>query len=181
LFFNCKNDTTTESANSEVKVSSTAAALNQKVNENAYQIKKHSWEELDEWLPENILDYVKMNPSYKGEKDFNHVEANYHYKGSYDHYITIELANGNSEKELKVKKSIAQKIQMNFAEDTEDGYTKVYNRNGMDVFEMQSNYKNSATIEFIVNQRFYVRVRGTNLKAAEVWQILDQLDFNQIK
>lgn len=70
---------------------------------------------------------------------------------------------------------------MNFAENTESGYTKVHNRKGLDVFEMQSNYNNSATLEFIVNQQFYVRVRGTNLKATEVWQFIDQLDFNKLK
>lgn len=51
----------------------------------------------------------------------------------------------------------------------------------MDVFEMQSNYNNAVTIEFIINQRFYVRANGTNLKADEIWEFIDQLNFNEIQ
>lgn len=154
-------------------------SVNEKTEAQNYKL--YTGTELNDWLPEKIMEYVKMEPSTIGEEGFHHIEANYHYKSGYEKYITLEITNGQSDKELKVKKSISQKIEMNFAEDTEDGYTKVYNRKGVDVFEMQGNYDNSATLEFIVNQRFYVRVRGTNLKAAEVWQLVDQLDFNTLK
>lgn len=137
--------------------------------------------ELNEWLPEKILEYVKMEPATIGEEGFHHIEANYHYKSGYEKYITLEITNGQSDKDLKVKKSIAQKIEMNFAENTESGYTKVFNRKGVDVFEMQSNYNNAVTIEFIINQRFYVRANGTNLKADEIWEFIDQLNFNEIQ
>lgn len=70
---------------------------------------------------------------------------------------------------------------MNFAENTESGYTKVFNRKGVDVFEMPSNYNNAVTVEFIINQRFYVRANGTNLKADEIWEFIDQLNFNEIQ
>ena len=147
----------------------------------AQSFKTYSGNELNDWLPEKILEYVKMEPSTIGEEDFHHIEANYHYKAGYDKYITLEITNGHSDKDSKVKNSIAQKIEMNFAENSESGYTKVHNRKGVDVFEMQSDYKNSATLEFIVNQRFYIRARGTNLKADEVWEFIDQLDFNKIQ
>lgn len=158
---------------------SSASSENEKTVAQNYKL--YTGDELNYWLPEKIMEYVKMEPSTIGEEGFHHIEANYHYKSGYEKYITLEITNGQSDKELKVKKSITQKIEMNFAEDTEDGYTKVYNRKGVDVFEMQGNYNNSAKIEFIVDQRFYIRVRGTNLKAAEVWQLVDQLDFNTLK
>ena len=147
----------------------------------AQNYKIYTGHELNDWLPEKILEYVKMEPSTIGEEGFHHIEANYHYKSGYEKYITLQITNGQSDKDVKVKKSITQKIEMNFAENTEDGYTKVYNRKGVDVFEMQGNYNNSATIEFIVNQRFYIRVNGTNLKATEVGQFIDQLDFNKLQ
>lgn len=168
-------ETNAEKASSENKSTNSGNEMNV-----AQSYKIYTGNELNDWLPEKILEYVKMEPSTIGEEGFHHIEANYHYKSGYEKYITLEITNGQSDKDVKVKKSITQKIEMNFAENTEDGYTKVYNRKGVDVFEMQSNYNNSATLEFIVNQRFYVRVRGTNLKATEVGQFIDQLDFNQL-
>ena len=169
-------ETNAEKASSEYKSTNSANEMNV-----AQNYKLYTGNELNDWLPEKILEYVKMEPSTIGEEGFHHIEANYHYKSGYEKYITLEITNGQSDKELKVKKSITQKIEMNFAENTEDGYTKVYNRKGVDVFEMQGNYNNSATIEFIVNQRFYIRVNGTNLKATEVGQFIDQLDFNKLQ
>lgn len=177
-FMACKEEKEThiENASSEHKTT---------VSEDATPItpnfKVYTGNELNDWLPEKILEYVKLEPSTMGEEDFHHIEANYHYKSGYEKYITLEITNGQSDKDLKVKKSIAQKIEMNFAENTESGYTKVYNRKGVDVFEMQSNYNNAVSIEFIINQRFYVRANGTNLKAEEIWEFIDQLNFNEIQ
>ena len=177
-FMACKEETEThiENASSEHKTT---------VSEDATPItpnfKVYTGNELNEWLPEKILEYVKMEPTTIGEEGFHHIEANYHYKSGYEKYITLEITNGQSDKDLKVKKSIAQKIEMNFAENTESGYTKGFNRKGVDVFEMQSNYNNAVTIEFIINQRFYVRANGTNLKADEIWEFIDQLNFNEIQ
>lgn len=169
-------ETTSEKTSPENK---STYSGNEKVVVQNYKV--YTGNELNDWLPEKIIDYVKMEPSTIGEEGFHHIAANYHYKAGYDKYITLEITNGQSDKDLKVKKSITQKIEMNFAENTESGYTKVYNRKGVDVFEMQSDYKNSATIEFIVNQRFYIRVKGANLKAEEVWQFIEQLDFNKLQ
>lgn len=177
-FMACKEEKEThiENASSEHKTT---------VSEDATPItpnfKVYTGNELNDWLPEKILEYVKLEPSTMGEEGFHHIEANYHYKSGYEKYITLEITNGQSDKDLKVKKSIAQKIEMNFAENTESGYTKVFNRKGVDVFEMQSNYNNAVTIEFIINQRFYVRANGTNLKADEIWEFIDQLNFNEIQ
>ena len=177
-FMACKEEKEThiENASSEHKTT---------VSEDATPItpnfKVYTGNELNDWLPEKILEYVKLEPTTIGEEGFHHIEANYHYKSGYEKYITLEITNGQSDKDLKVKKSIAQKIEMNFAENTESGYTKVYNRKGVDVFEMQSNYNNAVTVEFIINQRFYVRANGTNLKADEIWEFIDQLNFNEIQ
>lgn len=143
-------------------------------------VKVYTGKELDDWLPEKIMEYVKMQPSSIGEEGFNHIEANYHYKSGYEKYVTLEITNGNSEKELRKKNSIVQRIEMNFSENSESGYTKVHKRNGIDVFEMQGDYNNSSTVEFIVNQRFYVKADGTGMKADEVWQLIEQLNFNTL-
>lgn len=177
----CKEEKGVKETNSENSSSEHKSTISENEMTVSQSFKIYTGNELNDWLPEKIEEYVKMEPSTIGEEDFHHIAANYHYKSGYEKYITLEITNGQSDKDLKVKKSIAQKIQMNFVENTESGYTKVHNRKGLDVFEMQSNYNNSATLEFIVNQKFYVRVRGTNLKAAEVWQFIDQLDFNKLK
>jgi len=79
-----------------------------------------------------------------------------------------------------MKDKIALKLRLKFAEDTDDGYTKVYQKNNIEVFEMQSDYNNTSTLEFILDQRFYVRLDGTNLKAKELWQFADQLNFKKL-
>ena len=69
---------------------------------------------------------------------------------------------------------------MNFSENTESGYTKVHKRNNTEVFEMQGDYNNSSTLQYIINNQFYIRLKGSNVKAEELWQFADQLDFKSL-
>lgn len=69
---------------------------------------------------------------------------------------------------------------MNFAEDTKEGYTKIHKRNNIGGFEMQGNYNNSSTLQYIIEGRFYVRLDGRNVKADELWSFADQHNFNAL-
>lgn len=115
-----------------------------------------------------------------GNDDLHQIKADYQYKSGHEKYITVEITNGRSPQDLKIMNSIVQRIEMNFAEDTKEGYTKVYKRNNIEVFEMQSNYNNASSLEYIVNLQFYVRLDGSNVNAEELRQFADQLDFKSL-
>ncbi len=181
VFISCKEDKDLKETSSENSTEMKASHQSKAKPTNAANFKTYSGEELNNWLPAKILEYVKEPTSLEfGSEELHQVTANYQYKGGYDKYITLEITNGQSPQDLRIKNSIIQRIEMNFAEDTEAGYTKVHKRNAIDVFERQSNYNNASTLEYIINQQFYIRLRGSNVKADELWSFADQLNFKTL-
>ncbi|MDD2986042.1 hypothetical protein [Flavobacterium sp.] len=180
IFFSCKEDKMAKETSSENTAQVEESVMNQ--DEQAVNdFKTYTGEELNNWLPAKILDYVKEPSTLEfGNEELHQVKADYQYKGGHEKYITVEITNGQSQKDLRIKSSIVQRIEMKFAEDTESGYTKVHKRNNVEVFEMQGDYNNSCSLEYIINNQFYVRLDGNNLKAAELWQFADELNFKEL-
>ncbi len=173
----CKENEASTETNAENATETEKSNLAEEEQINVSNFKTYTGAELNDWLPNKILDYVKEPSTLElGSEDLHQIKADYQYKSGHEKYITVEITNGQTEKDLRIKKSIVQRIEMNFAEDTEDGYTKVHKRNNIDVFEMQGNYNNSSTLEYVINNQFYVRMDGSNLKAEELWQFAAQLN-----
>ena len=163
---NAENTAETEQSNSVEVEQGTVA-----------NFKTYTGKELNDWLPDTILEYVKEPTSLEfGSETLHQIKAYYQYKAGHEKYIELEITNGQSEEDLSIKSSIVQRIEMNFAEDSEDGYTKVHKRNNVEVFEMQGNYNNSSTLQYVFNNQFYVRLDGSNLNAEELWQFANQLN-----
>lgn len=181
MIFSCKKGEHKKEISSENTPQLSESVLSKDDQIKAADFRIYSGEELNIWLPDKILEYVKEPTTLEfGSDELHQVTANYQYKGGYDKYITLEITNGQSSQDLRIKNSIIQRIEMNFAEDAEEGYTKIHKRNNIEVFEMQGNYNNSSTLQYIIEDRFYVRLDGTNVKADELWSFADQLNFKAL-
>ena len=181
VFMSCKDDKNLKETSSENSSEMKVPHPSEERQTNTVNFKTYTGEELNDWLPNKILDYVKEPTTLEfGNDNLHQIIADYQYKSGHEKYITLEITNGQSQQDLRIMNSIVQRIEMNFAEDTEEGYTKVHKRNAIEVFEMQSNYNNASTLEYVVNQQFYVRLKGSNVKAEELWQFADQLDFKSL-
>lgn len=181
FFFSCKGDKDLKETSAENSTENKASHQSKEKPTNATNFKTYSGEELNNWLPAKILEYVKEPTSLDfGSEELHQVTANYQYEGGYEKYITLEITNGQSPQDIRIKNRIIQRIEMDFAEDSESGYTKIHKRNNIDVFEMQGNYNNSSTLQYIIEDRFYVRLDGSNVKAGELWSFADQLDFKTL-
>lgn len=181
VFISCKEDKDLKEISSKNSTEMKASHQSKEKPTNATHFKTYSGEELNDWLPAKILEYVKEPTTLEfGSEELHQVTANYQYKGGYDKYITLEITNGQSPQDLRIKNSIIQRIEMNFSEDSESGYTKIHKRNNIDVFEMQGNYNNSSTLQYVYEDRFYVRLDGSNVKADELWSFADQLNFRTL-
>ena len=181
LFISCNENKKVQESSSENSSDVTESIVSEEVQTNAANFKTYTGAELNNWLPNKILDYVKEPSTLElGSEELHQIKADYQYKSGHEKYITVEITNGQTDEDLRIKKSIVQRIEMKFAEDTEDGYTKVHKRNNIDVFEMQGNYNNSSSLEYIINNQFYVRMNGSNVKADELWKFAEQLDFKTL-
>lgn len=177
IFISCKDDKNQNETKVEISTDLKGSNQTREKQINTANFKTYSGAELNDWLPNTILEYVKEPTSLEfGTEELHQIKAYYQYQSGHEKYIELEITNGQTEKDLKIKKSIVQRIEMNFAEDTESGYTKVHKRNNIEVFERQSNYNNSSSLEYVINNQFYVRLDGTNLKAEELWQFAEQLN-----
>ena len=173
----CKDDKTLNQTNAEIVAETEELNLVEEEQPIALNFKTYTGAELNDWLPATILEYVKEPTSLEfGSETLHQIKAYYQYKAGHEKYIELEITNGQSEEDLSIKSSIVQRIEMNFAEDSEDGYTKVHKRNNVEVFEMQGNYNNSSTLQYVFNNQFYVRLDGSNLNAEELWQFANELN-----
>ena len=174
--FSCNEDKKVKDTSSEIKSEDKLLVDSETTTFNIL-----SGAELNEWLPEKILEYVKEPTSLElGEDDLHQVKATYQYKSGHEKYITVEITNGRSAKDLNVKDNILQGVNTKYAEDTESGHTKAYTRKNVKVFERQSLYNNTCSLDYLINNRFYVKLDGSNMKVEELWQFADQLNFNQL-
>lgn len=181
VFISCKEDKDLKEISSKNSTEMKASHQSKEKPTDATHFKTYTGDELNDWLPDKILEYVKEPTTLEfGSDELHQVIANYQYKGGYDKYITLEITNGQSPQDIRIKNSIIQRIEMNFAEDSESGYTKIHKRNNIVVFEMQGNYNNSSTLQYVYEDRFYVRLDGSNVKAGELWSFADQLDFKTL-
>lgn len=181
IFISCKDDKDLKEGSVENSTETKASHQNKEKSPNATNFKTYTGEELNDWLPAKILEYVKEPTSLEfGSEELHQITANYQYKGGHEKYITLEITNGQSLQDLRIKNSIIQRIEMNYAEDTDEGYTKIHKRNNIEVFEMQGNYNNSSTLQYVYEDRFYVRLEGSNVTADELWSFADQLNFKAL-
>lgn len=181
VFMSCKDERDSNKTKAEISTDLKRSNQTKEKPTNTDDFKTYSGAELNDWLPNKIMNYVKEPTSLEfGTEELHQIKAYYQYQSGHDKYIELEITNGQSEKDLRIKKSIVQRIEMNFAEDTESGYTKVHKRKNIEVFEMQDNYSNSSTLQYIINNQFYVRLNGSSVKAEELWQFADQLDFESL-
>jgi hypothetical protein len=138
-------------------------------------------DELKAWLPDEVEGMKRI--SYKAGQT------------SYMQIASIEATYANEDKSKKFKVQVMDGagtvgatatagMRMLFSQDfeEEDEYKtrRTTKKNGMKVIEEYHKQNNKSEIQFMQNNRFYIKVNGTNMDIDETWDAIDELDADDL-
>lgn len=139
---------------------------------------------LKSWLPENIDNYKRTYYS-TGEMAAAGVislKSKFTNQDEKEKVIAIEVTDGaGSGIAAMFISGLQRSLDLGIEEETEDSYNKVVERKGLKAMEEQDDRRKKSSLQFVTNNRFYVKLEGKNISADELWKIADKLNTEQLK
>ena len=138
-------------------------------------------EAFKEWLPEEVNGMQRTG-----------------YKAGQGSYMQIATIEGTYTDEAKTKKFTVQIIDgagqtgaaatagmrlmfsQDFEEETETRMRRTVKKDGMKAIEEYRKNNNSSEIQLFYNDRFYVKVNGTNMDLDETWNAMEALEMDDL-
>jgi hypothetical protein len=138
---------------------------------------------LKSWLPENIDNYKRTYYS-TGEMAAAGVislKSKFTNQVENDKVVQIEVTDGaGSGMGGMYISGLQRNLDLGIEEETENSYKKVVERKGLKALEEQNDGAKKSSLEFIKNDRFYVKLEGKNVSAEELWNIADKLKIDRL-
>ncbi|MEO9022130.1 MAG: hypothetical protein ABI290_08365 [Ginsengibacter sp.] len=138
---------------------------------------------LKSWLPENI-DHYKRTYYSTGEMASAGVislKSKFTHQEEKDKVVQIEVTDGAGSGMGGIFISGLQRsLDLGIEEETEDSYKKVVEKKGLKAMEEQNDRRKNSSLQFVTNDRFYVKLEGKNVSAEELWKIAEKLNTNKL-
>ncbi len=128
-------------------------------------------EQLKEWIPEKIgeMEQRKLIVGHKQGMEMSGAVATYEDKGHKEKQISMEVLDGAGAIGAVMLKSISQKLILDYEEKMPNGYSKIYERDGVRVWERFNSLDHSADIEYVTRGRFHFIFKGHQIEMEELW------------
>ena len=138
---------------------------------------------LKSWLPENIDNYKRTYYS-TGEMAAAGVislKSKFTNQDEKDKVVQIEVTDGaGSGMGGMFISGLQRSLDLGIEEETEDSYKRVVESKGFKAMEEQNNRSKNSSLQFVTDDRFYVKLEGKNLSADELWKIADKLNTDRL-
>lgn len=138
-------------------------------------------EELKIWLPDN-LDGMKRT-SYKagamGMMNISSLEATYEAEDN-SRKFKIEVIDGAGEMGAMATAGMRMALSQDFEEDSESKMRRSTTRDGNKAIEEIDKRRTLSTVQYMHEKRFYIKATGTNMDLEEVWDLLDEMDVEDL-
>jgi hypothetical protein len=140
-------------------------------------------EKLKNWIPNQIGDYkiIKTVIGYKESVDMSAIKGTYSHRSDPSKQVVMEVLDGAGPVASVLLSGSIQKLNLDFEELKADGYSRIYNKNGHRVWEVENTREEISELEFIHEGRFLVSLKGQRLRNEELWTFADYLDFKTLK
>lgn len=128
-------------------------------------------EQLKTWLPEEVgeLKQRKLIIGHKQGIEMSGAIATYQEEGDEISQITLEVLDGAGTTGTVMLRSINQKLAMDYEEQTTRGYSKIYERDGIRVWEKLNSERHDSEVEFVLGNRFHFIFKGHEIEMEEIW------------
>ncbi len=138
-------------------------------------------EELKNWLPDN-LDGMKRT-SYKtgamGMMNISSLEATYEAEDNSKKF-KIEVIDGAGEMGAMATAGMRMALSQDFEEDSASKMRRSTTRDGNKAIEEVDKRRSLSNVQFMHEKRFYIKVTGTNMDLEEVWDLLDEMNVEDL-
>lgn len=134
-------------------------------------------EQLKKWIPEKVgeMEQRKLIIGHKQGMGMGGAIATYHEKELEGKQISMEVLDGAGPTGSVMLKSIHQKLMVDYYEQLNSGYSRIYEREGTRVWEKLSDEEHLVEIEFVLKCRYHFIFKGHGVDVKELWSFVRQV------
>lgn len=139
-------------------------------------------DELKAWLPDEIngMKRISFKAGQMGFLKIASIEAVYANEDK-SKKIKIEVIDGAGELGATATAGMRIMFSQEFEEETEYKIRRTTKRGGMKVIEDYKKNGSRSTVEFMQDDRFYIKGTGTNMDLDETWNAIKKFDTEDLK
>lgn len=134
-------------------------------------------EQLKNWIPEKVgqMEQRKLIIGHKQGMEMSGAVATYEDKGHKEKQISMEVLDGAGATGAVMLKSISQKLILDYEEKMDTGHSKIYEREGIRVWEKVNSLDHYAEIEYVIDGRFHFIFKGHQIGIDELWAFVKEV------
>lgn len=138
-------------------------------------------EELKAWLPDDVdgMKRTSFKTGAMGMMNIASLEATYATEDK-EKSIKIEVIDGAGEMGAFATASLRMVFSQEFEEETEYSTRKSTTRKGTKAIEEYNKNSNRSEIQFMKDRRFYIKATGEGMGIDELWELVDELDVEDL-
>ena len=135
-------------------------------------------DELKTWLPDEIdgMKRIAYKAGQMGMVQIASVEATYANEDK-SKTFKVEIIDGAGTMGASAVAGIRMLFSQDFEEEDEYKSRRTTKRDGNKVIEEYRKSNNSSVIDFLKDERFYIKGTGTNMGLDETWDAIEALDY----
>lgn len=137
--------------------------------------------DLKEWLPDEIngMKRIGFKAGQMGMVQIASVEGTYATEDKSKQF-KVEVIDGAGQMGAAATAGMRMLFSQEFEEETETKTRKTVQKEGVKAIEEYRKNNNTTTIEFMQNNRFYIKVTGTNMDVEETWDAIDEIEASDL-
>lgn len=134
-------------------------------------------DQLKNWIPEKVgnMEQRKLIVGHKQGMEMSGAIATYQEKGKEGKQISLEVLDGAGATGAVMLKSIDQKLNVDYQEEMASGYSRIYEQDGIRVWEKFNSDEHLTEIEFVIKERYHFIFKGHGIKMEELWDFVRQV------
>lgn len=138
-------------------------------------------DEMKAWLPDEVdgMKRTAFKTGAMGMMNIASVEATYASEDK-SRSFKLEVIDGAGEMGAVTTAGLRMAFSMDFEEETETKTRKSVTKNGIKAIEEFDKRRNRSVIQLMQENRFYVKATGTNMEIDDLWDLIDQIDLDDL-
>ncbi|TXE11087.1 hypothetical protein [Algoriphagus aquimarinus] len=134
-------------------------------------------EELKNWIPVKVgqMEQRKLIVGHKQGMEMSGAISTYQEIGQEGKQVSMEVLDGAGATAAVMLSSISQKLNLDYEEQLPSGYSKIYEREGLRIWEKSNSEEHHVEIEFVLKERFHFIFKGYQIQMDEFWAFVKEV------
>ncbi|PKP27019.1 MAG: hypothetical protein CVU03_00270 [Bacteroidetes bacterium HGW-Bacteroidetes-2] len=138
-------------------------------------------DEMKAWLPAELsgMKRTSFKTGAMGMMNIASVEATYATEDK-SRSFKVEVIDGAGEMGALSTAGLRMAFSMDFEEETESKTRKTVKKNGVKAIEEYDKRRNQSVIQFMQDNRFYIKATGENMEMKELWDLIEDIEIDEL-